>query len=660
MGQYKYYAFISYKREDESWAKWLQHKLEYYKLPTEIRREKTDLKDGIRPIFKDTTDLKPGLLAENIQNALAASQYLIVICSPRAANSVWVSKEVQSFIDSGRSDKIIPFIISGEPNATNPENECFPEGLRQLVGTQEILGANINEMGRNAAAIKVIARMFDVQFDTLWQRYKKASRRTNILIFSGIIIFLLIALATAMTLWSKNKTITQQNERLNELVTNLEEENKTYSQMRNQKERYSFVGTLRGNEFDNQLVVGFHPYDPIIVFADDWGYWIHNIRSNTEFLLPTNNAEAPTNQVEQICFSKDGSEVLGASTDYIFIWNVNTHQLTKHSIAYSLTNTEDSILHKQFPEYDRDISLNHTSLDSICKIQSTTFRYDRGKLYATYNGHTSCTNLEKEYYIQLICNSKYNEALFVGLNRAALYDLDTNTFTQFFKGYKNEDFSFSQNGEYLLIGKDIFERNIAIDTIHCAPSCITKVENIPSIKSHKDTLQPYIVDNMDTSCIKYTLHGKINKIDVLRMYTMGNAQGSIDTAIFVKPNKIVAVLNQDNHRVYNIYTHELLGTLVNPVWTNFGDACGNELTLAHYNSGLAYSKHINGDLYVVSSGGIIRIYDLSKFCIKTIIELPIPEENYIRECFITDDGSTIYYQSGDDTNVANFKCSIAH
>ena len=35
--QYTNIAFISYKREDEEWAKWLQKKLEHYKLPTEIR-----------------------------------------------------------------------------------------------------------------------------------------------------------------------------------------------------------------------------------------------------------------------------------------------------------------------------------------------------------------------------------------------------------------------------------------------------------------------------------------------------------------------------------------------------------------------------------------------------------------------------------------------
>ena len=30
----EFYAFISYKREDERWARWLQHRLEHYRLPT--------------------------------------------------------------------------------------------------------------------------------------------------------------------------------------------------------------------------------------------------------------------------------------------------------------------------------------------------------------------------------------------------------------------------------------------------------------------------------------------------------------------------------------------------------------------------------------------------------------------------------------------------
>lgn len=32
----EYYAYISYKREDELWAKWLQHKLEQYRFPSNL------------------------------------------------------------------------------------------------------------------------------------------------------------------------------------------------------------------------------------------------------------------------------------------------------------------------------------------------------------------------------------------------------------------------------------------------------------------------------------------------------------------------------------------------------------------------------------------------------------------------------------------------
>jgi len=212
--QYEYFAFISYKREDEKWAKWLQRKLEYYKLPSSVRRDNPDLPEKIRPVFKDTTDLEPGVLAQKIQDALNSSKFLIVICSPRSANSVWVSKEVQSFIDSGRADHIIPFIIGGTPNATDPKDECFPEGLRQLAGEQELLGANINEMGREAAAIKVVARMFNLRFDTLWQRYEKYLRRKRLLLGLLLVAIAFLTLTIASIIANQNAMLQKTNLKL--------------------------------------------------------------------------------------------------------------------------------------------------------------------------------------------------------------------------------------------------------------------------------------------------------------------------------------------------------------------------------------------------------------------------------------------------------------
>ena len=113
-------------------------------------------------------------MADVIKRGLDNSKYLIVICSPRAAFSQWVCKEVQEFIDSGRANDIIPFIIEGNPNSSDHSKECFPESLRTLCGTQsEVLGINVNENGREAAAVKVIARMLGLDFDSLWQRHRK-------------------------------------------------------------------------------------------------------------------------------------------------------------------------------------------------------------------------------------------------------------------------------------------------------------------------------------------------------------------------------------------------------------------------------------------------------------------------------------------------------
>ncbi len=187
---YRNFAFISYKSQDRRWAEWLQRKLEYYRLPADIRRADIRLKKGIRPVFKDTTDLGVGNLDEGIREALADSRFLIVICSPNASKSKWVNKEVKEFIDSGRAADIIPFIIDGEPNSADPSRECFPEELRNLKEEHEIKAANVNEGGRNAAAVRVIARMFGLRFDELWQRYRRREMRRNLLI--GALATLLI------------------------------------------------------------------------------------------------------------------------------------------------------------------------------------------------------------------------------------------------------------------------------------------------------------------------------------------------------------------------------------------------------------------------------------------------------------------------------------
>lgn len=201
----EYFAFISYQREDEEWAKWLAHELEHYHLPLTLNG-RDDLPQDLRPIFRDIDELSAGNLPQQIHHALGISKHLIVICSPNSAKSPWVNKEIETFISMGKTDKIFPFIIEGIAMCKNPEDsrECFPPALRNLPKNDERLGANVNEnghvasklrtcedcpikeerlkegkqgdindKGRDAAVVKIIAGMLGLRFDTLWQRYER-------------------------------------------------------------------------------------------------------------------------------------------------------------------------------------------------------------------------------------------------------------------------------------------------------------------------------------------------------------------------------------------------------------------------------------------------------------------------------------------------------
>ena len=163
----EYYAFISYKSEDVEWAIWLQHELEHYHLPASFNG-RTDIRQELRPVFRDIDELSAGNLPEQIRQALKNSQNLIVVCSPQAAASPWVNQEIETFISLGRTDRIFPFIVEG-----NSPKEFFPPALLALPKDEERLGGDASKQGRDIAFVKVVAGMLGLGFDTLWNRYEK-------------------------------------------------------------------------------------------------------------------------------------------------------------------------------------------------------------------------------------------------------------------------------------------------------------------------------------------------------------------------------------------------------------------------------------------------------------------------------------------------------
>lgn len=201
----QYIAFISYNHQDVKWAKWLRRRLEWYRLPAEIHNEYSESR-YMRPVFRDRDTLTSGILNDSLRANLEASKYLVVVCSPHSAQSQWVSDEVKAFIEMGRLDRIIPFIVDGSPQQYGQSDiqqplmgECFPLALRQWNAEhpdKNILGIAITDDGktdRNRAFIRLVARILDLDFDALWQRHKRFVRR--IATFLSVMSFLLLFMA---------------------------------------------------------------------------------------------------------------------------------------------------------------------------------------------------------------------------------------------------------------------------------------------------------------------------------------------------------------------------------------------------------------------------------------------------------------------------------
>lgn len=135
---YKYDAFISYRHvePDQSIAKQVHQLIETFKAPKEFYQ------NGKRPtfrVFRDREELAARDLSASIEEALATSRYLIVICSKRTPLSEWCQREIEIFKSLHGEERIIPVLIEGEPD------EAFPLPLKEMKKDDghEILAADI-------------------------------------------------------------------------------------------------------------------------------------------------------------------------------------------------------------------------------------------------------------------------------------------------------------------------------------------------------------------------------------------------------------------------------------------------------------------------------------------------------------------------------------
>lgn len=145
----QYTAFISFRHTDNReegrrWAEWLHQLLETYEIPKDlagkINSRGSSIPKSLYPVFRDEVELSVDAeLSTPIKRALENSDALIVLCSPRSAQSRFVAEEIRLFKEMGKANRIFALILDGEPNAIDPKKtaieidpaiECFPEPLR--------------------------------------------------------------------------------------------------------------------------------------------------------------------------------------------------------------------------------------------------------------------------------------------------------------------------------------------------------------------------------------------------------------------------------------------------------------------------------------------------------------------------------------------------
>ena len=207
MSDFRYKAFVSYSWSDAAWGKWLLQSIETYRTPAALVGKAGThgpVAARLHPLFKDREEEAAGAsIGQAVETALAASEFLIVICSPRSARSQWVDREIAWFKTHRDPTKILALIIDGNPGGG--EAECFPRALTHRVAADRTItdepvdaplaaDARISGDGKRRAKLKLAAAMLGVGLDELVNRdERRRTVRTRLVVGASLALALVMS-----------------------------------------------------------------------------------------------------------------------------------------------------------------------------------------------------------------------------------------------------------------------------------------------------------------------------------------------------------------------------------------------------------------------------------------------------------------------------------
>ena len=190
-----YNAFISYRHhpDDIRVATQIHRALERYHIPKAVRKNQK----GALRLFRDKDELPiTSNLSDNITLALDNSDFLIVICSTHTKESMWVQREIETFLKTHSHDKVLTVLVDGEPYETIPEILQYREEVDPQTGAVtrvpvEPLSCDWR-VGKKAAYREELPRLAAVllhcSYDELRQRQRQYKLRRLMTVLSAAMV----------------------------------------------------------------------------------------------------------------------------------------------------------------------------------------------------------------------------------------------------------------------------------------------------------------------------------------------------------------------------------------------------------------------------------------------------------------------------------------
>lgn len=182
----------------------------------------------LTPVFRDRGELAAADdLGEEIEEALAGSRFMIVLCSPAAVASRWTNAEIAAFKRLRPDGCIFAAIIAGEPFASDipgrEAEECFPPALLEKYDRRgrptgkraEPIAADLRTEGdgQQLGLMKIIAGMLGVGLDDLVQREgQRRQRRMQLIAAASLLGMIFTTGMSLMAIQSRDAAREQRRE----------------------------------------------------------------------------------------------------------------------------------------------------------------------------------------------------------------------------------------------------------------------------------------------------------------------------------------------------------------------------------------------------------------------------------------------------------------